>query len=70
MADTAHHEIQRLRRLQQGIDLRLEILATRSALTPSDEADLKELQQRKLQLDECVALLEAVLLDHSNSAAE
>jgi hypothetical protein len=70
MPDPSDCEVRRLRRLQQGIELRLEILTTRRSLTATDRAELKELQQSKIQLDERIALLEAALLDHSNSAAE
>jgi hypothetical protein len=70
MTRAAQTEIRRLTHLHQGTELQLMLLADRSVLTPSDEAQLRSLEQRKLQLQERIAWFEALLLEHEMAAAE
>jgi hypothetical protein len=70
MTRAAQTEIRRLTRLHQGTELQIMLLADRSVLTPADEAQLRSLEQRKLQLQERIAWFEAISSEHETAAAE
>jgi hypothetical protein len=70
MTRAAQTEIRRLTRLHQGTELQLMLLADRSVLTPADEAKLRSLEQRKLQLQERIAWFEGILREHDTAVAE
>ena len=70
MTQAAQTEIRRLNRLHQGTELQLMLLADRSVLTAADEAKLRSLEQRKLQLLERIEWFESILREHETAAAE
>ena len=70
MTRAAQTEIRRLTRLHQGTELELMLLTDRSVLTAADEAKLRGLEQRKLQIQDLIAWFEALLNDHEAAAAE
>jgi hypothetical protein len=70
MTRAAQTEIRRLTRLHQGTELQIMLLADRSVLTPADEAQLRSLEQRKLQLQERIAWFEVISSEHETAAAE
>jgi len=70
MTRAAQTEIRRLTRLHQGTELELMLLTDRSVLTAADEAKLRGLEQRKLQIQDRIAWFEALLNDHEAAAAE
>jgi hypothetical protein len=70
MIQAAHTEIRRLTRLHQSTELQLMLLTERSVLTSTEEAKVRDLRQRKLQLNERIAWFEAILREHEAAAAE
>jgi hypothetical protein len=68
MTRAAHTEIRRLTRLHQGTELQLMLLTERSHLTPTEQAKLRDLKQRKHQLQDRIAWFEAIVREHDSAA--
>jgi hypothetical protein len=66
MVRAAHAEIQRLRQLHQGSELQLELVAGRSAPTLEQQSEIRELEGRKLQLEDRIAWFESILCEHDS----
>jgi hypothetical protein len=66
MTRAAHAEIQRLRQLHQGSELQLEFISTRSSPSPRQLNEIRELEERKLQLENRIAWFESILREHAN----
>ena len=64
MSQAAHMEIQRLRRMHQGMDLELLLLTGRPYISPTEMVEIRELKKRKLQLKDRIAWLEAISREH------
>ena len=70
MSHAARSEIQRLTRLHQAADLELLLLVGRSYLTVAQQAQLRDLKKRKLQLKDRIAWCEAILCEHQTVTAK
>jgi hypothetical protein len=70
MTGAVHTEIRRLTRLYQGTELQLMLITERVDLTLADEAKVRDLKQRQVQLRERIAWFEAILSEHDATAAE
>lgn len=70
MRDVANTEIRRLERLHQGTELELLLLMARRELNPRQEALLRELEQRKRQLERRIAWFASLLSEDDNTAFE
>jgi hypothetical protein len=66
MSPAAHPEIQRLRRLHQGLELELLLLTARPYLTPTEQVEVRELKKRKLQLKDRIHWLESLSREHED----
>jgi len=66
MSQAAHMEIQRLRRMHQGMDLELLLLTGRPYISPTEMVEIRELKKRKLQLKDRIAWLEAISREHDD----
>jgi hypothetical protein len=64
MRDGADTEIRRLERLHQGAELELLLLASRASLSPSEALLVREIEQRKEQLQGRIAWFESILREH------
>jgi hypothetical protein len=67
MNHAAHPEIQRLKRMHQGIDLELLLLTARPYLTPTEQVEVRELKKRKLQLEDRIQWLELLSREHEDA---
>ena len=65
MRDGAYTEIRRLELLHQSAELELLLLAARGALSPHEERQLGEIEQRKQQLEGRIAWFQSILEEHA-----
>ena len=70
MRDGPNTEIRRLELLHQGTELELLLLTARQVLNPSQEELLRELEQRKRQLEGRIAWFESLLCEDESTVLE
>ena len=70
MTTAAQSEIRRLTRLHQATELQLMLLTETSQLSAADDAKLRDLRQRKRQLEARITWFEAIVREHETAAAE